>query len=324
VKFEITSPDPLNVLSSTKPVVESLEYVEIHEENLDNICGILLDRLKKGTVLEEMNFGDMGNLKDNVQLIFLEDVVNFCFWAEKGKAKWEVESPKGNKTDGWYALTNCFARALAQGKPILKADYLENITLEEAKSLFESSNGTDIPLLKERVINLREAGKVLRKKYAGEFVNVLEKADYDSIKLTKLLVKNFPSFRDIAKWEKKEIYFLKRAQICGQDLSYIKGLRIKNVDVLSSFADYKVPQMLRKFGIISYKPEFASEIDNYILVQRSSRKEIEIRSSAIWCIELIKQKLKKYTRADIDNALWLISQDKSNVKPYHRTYSIYY
>ena len=41
-------------------------------------------------------------------------------------------------------------------------------------------------------------------------------------------------------------------------------------------------------------------------------------------IEFLKQKLKKFTSGDIDNALWLISQNKSGVKPYHRTYSIYY
>lgn len=324
MKFEITLPDPLNVLSSTKPVVESLKYVEIHEENLDNVCGILSARLKKGTILEEMNFGNTGNVEDNVQLIFLEDVVNFCFWAEKGKAKWEVEWPKGVKADGWFALTKCFERALAQKVPILKAEFLENLTFDEASSVFLGIPGAEIPLFQKRVENLREAGRVLGEKYEGKFVNVLKKAEYDAIEIVRCLLKDFPSFRDIARWNDKEIYFLKRAQICAQDLSYLKELKIKNINILSSFADYKIPQILRRFGVISYNSYLADKIDNYILISSGSSEEIEIRSATIWCIEIIRQKLGRYAPAEIDNALWLLSQDKSNVKPYHRTYSIYY
>ncbi|MDP2585582.1 MAG: queuosine salvage family protein [Candidatus Levybacteria bacterium] len=325
MNFKITSDDPFRVLASTLPIVESLKYVKIHKENLDRIAEIISDKLKSGIAAEEMHFEDAGNLRDNIQLIFLEDVVNFCFWAEKGKPKWEVEWPKGSKTvDGWFALTECFVRTLVQNKPILKTTYLENISLKDVRSIFMGSNGAEVPLLEERMKNLQEAGKVLKVKYDGEFINVLEKAEYDAIKLVQLILTDFPSFRDIAKLDGKEIYFLKRAQICALDLSYIKNLKIKNISALSAFADYKIPQILRKFGIISYKQELANKIDSYAIIPSGSMEEIEIRAATIWCIELIKQKLGKYTSADIDNALWLLSQDKSGVKPYHRTYSIYY
>lgn len=322
--LKLTSEDPLKVLSSTKPIVESPKYVEIHEENLDKIAGIILSKLQLGKAVEEMQFGNTGNLKDNIQLIFLEDVVNFCFWAEKEKSKWEVEWPRGDKADGWYGLTKCFARAMVQNKPILKAEFLENISLDDARTIFASSNSTEIPLLQERMRNLQEAGKVLREKYNGEFINVLEKADYDAIKIVQFILEDFPSFRDIYKWDNKEIYFLKRAQICAQDLSSLKDLKIKNINALSAFADYKLPQILRRFEVISYSNDLASKIDNYVLIPANSREEIEIRAATIWCVELIKQELGKYSSADIDNALWLLSQDNSNVNPYHRTYSIYY
>jgi len=175
MKFEITSEDPFKVLSSTRPIVESLKYIEIHEENLDKVCKILSDRLKKGKILEEMNFGNTGNLKDNIQLIFLEDTVNFCFWAEKEKPKWTVEWPKGSKpADGWFALTKCFVRALAQNKPILKAEFLENISLDETRSVFLSANGKEIPLRIEahRVDDILHA---LRLADEFKFTLILEK-----------------------------------------------------------------------------------------------------------------------------------------------------
>jgi len=325
MEYKITSQDPFGVLASTKAVVGSLKFVKIHEENLDQLAKIISKKLEGGKVLEEMNFGNAGSLRDNVQLIFLEDTVNFCFWAEKDKPKWKVEWPDNSRpVDGWYALTKCFDRALIRKVPILKAEYLENLTLGETKSLFSGNENTEIPLLEKRMENLKEAGKILREKYDGEFINVLKKAEYDAIKIARLIIEDFPSFRDISKLNGKEIYFLKRAQICVQDLSYLKELKIKNVNTLTAFADYKIPQMLRRFGVISYSRDLAKKIDDYVFLPAGSREEIGIRSATIWCIELIKQKLEKYSAAEIDNALWLISQNKFDVKPYHRTYSIYY
>jgi hypothetical protein len=324
MEFRITSQDPFGVLSSTRPIVESLEYIKIHEENLDKITSYLLKILEKGIGAEDMDFGKTGNLKDDIQLVFLEDAVNFCFWAEKGKEKWTVEWPKGKLLDGWFALTACFQRAIAQKIPILKAQYLENLSLDDVGKIFSSANATEIPLLEKRMENLKEAGRVLKEKYGGESINLLEQANFDAIKIVQLLIQDSPSFRDIINLNNQNIFFLKRAQICVLDMSYLKGIKIINIDALTGFADYKVPQMLRKFGIISYAFDLKSRIDNLIPISMGSREEIEIRSATIWCVELIRQRLTKFSSGDIDNALWLISQSKTDIKPYHRTYTIFY
>lgn len=329
MQFRIIDQDPLQVLSSTKPIVENLKYITIPEDKLDTISKIISAQLGKGLDTADMHFGGTGNLENDVQLIFIEDVVNFCFWAEKDKPKWQIEWPKETiTTGGWYSLTKCFQRAIAEKVPVLETKYLINLTFKQVKSLFRGIQKTEIPLLEKRLANLQEAGKVLEEKYGGKFINVLENAGFDAIETVKLVYKDFPSFRDIAIWNKKKIYFLKRAQICAQDFSYLDAkhpkIQIKNVDMLTAFADYKIPQMLRKYNVISYCAELAEKIDNYVLIPEGKREEIEIRAVTIWCIELIRQKLKKYTAADIDNALWLISQDQANVKPYHRTYTIYY
>jgi hypothetical protein len=320
--------DPLNVLSSTKPYMENPHFVRINEKKIKEISLDIKKRLEKGLDMADTHFGPTKNLAEGLQLIFLEDTVNFCFWAEKNKPKWEVEWPKGNKViGGWFGLTTCFQRAIIKKTPILDSDYLIELDIENVKELFESDNGTKIPLIEKRLENLKEAGDVLKKKFSGQFLNVLEEAKFDAISLVRIVLENFPSFRDIENVEGKTVYFLKRAQILAQDVSYLKekfDLKIKNVDLLTGFADYKIPQMLRKYGVISYTHELADRVDNFELINRGSREEIEIRSATIWCIELIRQILKKYNAGDIDNALWLISQDQTNVKPYHRTYTIYY
>jgi hypothetical protein len=275
-----------------------------------------------------MDFGSIENIGDYAQLIFLEDVVNFCFWVEKNKRKWEVQWLDKKATRGWYSLTRCFQRAIAEKKPILDADYLVSLDLNHVRNIFRGTNETDIPLVAKRLENLKEAGNVLRKKYKGKFINLLEDARFDAISIVNLLVHDFPSFRDIFDLDRETIYFLKRAQICVQDLSYLqqknKKFQIKNIDVLTAFADYKIPQILRRYGVVSYSKELADKVDNYVLIPSGSREEIEIRSATIWCIELIKQKIGKYPSADIDNALWLISQNQSDIQPHHRTYSIFY
>lgn len=324
MELRITGQDPFKVLSSTKTIVESLQFITINENKFEEIGNLISLRLTDGIPAAEMHFGTNGATDDDVQLIFLEDVVNFCFWAERGKKKWEV----GKGLGGWYSLTKCFQRAAADKIPILEPEFLISLNLERTRSIFKGTNEVDIPLLEKRLENLQEAGKVLKEKYNGKFINALEDAGFDTIKIVNLLIKDFPSFRDIANFEGRDIYFLKRAQICSQDFSYFeqknKKFHIKNIDVLSAFADYKIPQILRKYGIISYSKNLADRIDNYVLIPSGSREEIEIRSATIWVVELIKQKLEKYTSADIDNALWLISQNQKNIKPYHRTYTIYY
>lgn len=332
MKLKIITKDPLNILSSTKPIIEHARHVFLHESPIANIAEQVKQRIAQGLGEATDHLGTIGNgnFEEDLQLIFIQDVVNFCFWEEKGQKKWQVEYPKGHiVTGGWYGLVASFKRARDERIPILDANYLSKITIPNVKQLFQSCNNTNIPMLQQRVSVLREAGKILSSKYYGKFINVLEESEYDAISLTKILFTKFPSFRDIETIDDKEVFFLKRAQICANDVGYVlmqhKRTQMKNFDQLTAFADYKVPQMLRHFGIISYSNELAQKVDNFILIPYKSREEIEIRTATIWGIELIRQYINIYSAPDIDNALWLISQTMQHkTRPYHRTRTIYY
>jgi len=328
--LKIITEDPFKILSSTKRVLERAQFVEIDSKRVKELAKPIKGKLEKGLGEEEYGLGATGNFEKDTQLILVEDSVNFCFWAEKGKDKWQVEWPKGNiVAGGWYGLLACFKRAKAENIHILDAKYLSEITIDDVKRFFRSSSNSEIPLINKRRENLVETGKVLLKKYDGEFVNAIEELGFDAVNIIKLVVENFPSFRDIAKYEGEDVFFLKRAQILANDISYLskngKKVNIKNLDKLSAFADYKIPQMLRNAGILVYSDELAEKVDNYVLIPKDSREEVEIRAATIWGIELIRQEIPKFKASEIDNALWLLSQDQTKVsKPYHRTYTIYY
>ena len=329
MELKIVTKDPLNILSSTKLIVEKLKFIEFDFSRIDELADRIKNKIDGGFEDINTHFGANEDYEQNIKLIFMEDVANFCFWAEKDKDKWKVEWNNKKVNGGWYGLKTCFERALANNISILDANYLSSVTEEDVKELFKSSNGIEIPLIEKRVNNLKEAGRILIDKYQGNFMNVVSKSDGNAIKLTKLIYENFPSFRDISNFEGQEVYFLKRAQICVNDINYAYQKKynksLDDIEELTAFADHKLPQMLRMFGVFDYSDDLAKKVDNYILIPFGNREEIEIRAATIWGVELIRQKLRVYNAAQIDNALWLMSQILSDkVKPYHRTCTIYY
>ena len=55
---------------------------------------------------------------------------------------------------------------------------------------------------------------------------------------------------------------------------------------------------------------------------------MEIRAATIWACELLRRAMQEYghfiTAADIDLRLWQMGQQSAEMRPYHRTRTIYY
>lgn len=330
MNLTIKSPDPFNILVSTKKILEFSKFVTLSEKNIKDICPAIEQSLKQSYDALSEGFNILGSFEDNLQLTFIEDTINFCFWSNLNTPRWQVEYPDGEITEGgWFGLQKCFERALSEEMPILDARYLAKISVADTANIFRSANEHAIPLLEERCACLREAGLVLLDKYNGKFTNILESSGYDAVRLVRLIVKDFPSFEDVAEFENMRVPFLKRAQIVANDIAYVlsknKRFRLKNLNQLTAFADYKIPQILRHFGIITYARELTEKVDSGTQLPQGSREEVEIRSATIWGVELLCQELKgTYSAATIDNALWFLSQNQEGMTPYHRTRTIYY
>src|SRR5262249_3112088 len=163
--------------------------------------------------------------------------------------------------------TASLLRALDDGRPLWDAAYLSNLTLPELRDIFRPAPGASaIPLLEERLTHAREVGRVLLAKYDGQFAHAVEAAGGSAVSLGRQIVADFPSFDDLASYRGAKVKFYKRAQICVADLHGTFGGqgwgRFNDLEQLTVYADYKLPQVLRRAGILRYTPELTTRIAN--------------------------------------------------------------
>src|SRR3989344_4466368 len=317
------------ILATTKKVVESAKYVSINKKAVKKFCdSFSLDNLATAEL------GDVAKLdiSQQIGLVCVFNCVNFCFWATKGQEKWATKIDNEVEViDGATGIFRALEEALKNGVPLLDAHFLQNINREKFNEILNGN--IEIPLLDERVKCLNEAGKVLLKIFDGSFVKVFEASNGDAVELTNLFIKFFSSFNDCATFGGEKVEFHKRAQLNTDMINYRLVKRrekeLSNLDKLTAFADYKVPQMLRKFGVLEYISELANKIDGYEEIEAGSREEIEIRAATIWAIEEMKEVLRprfpQITARQLDDHLWSLGQTKSpDDTPSHRTNTIFY
>lgn len=316
-----------DILQTTKGVVENAKSVLINKKAVEKFCDSFS--------LNDVVTAELGNtakfdISQQISLVCVFNCVNFCFWAAKGQEKWAIKIDD-KVIDGATGIFRALEEALKNGVPLLDAHFLQNLDREKFNGILNGN--IEIPLLDERVKCLNEAGGVLLQNFDGNFMKVFKSANGDAVELTNLFIKFFSSFNDYTTFEGEKVEFHKRAQLNTDMINYRLTKRgekeLSNLDKLTAFADYKVPQMLRKFGILEYTPELATKIDSCEEIEAGSREEIEIRAATIWAIEQMKEVLAprfpQITARQVDDHLWSLGQAKSpEDKPYHRTRTIFY
>ena len=318
----------IDILTSTKSLLNDLQFVTIHRDGVKELA----DTVKESDLhTSELSLAKYKWDMDKLQHIsFVFDSINYCFWSEKGKEKWSVERD-GEKLDGSIALFRCLEHEARSNPKFFDSKYLEELDSAELSRILEGN--VEIPLLNERLRCVKEIGNVLNKNFEGDFNKLLTKTDNNAVTLLNIIIDNFPLFRDTQKLENNELGFYKRAQLQVKVVNDINvsfgGKQLDNLDKLTAFADYKIPQLLRALGIITYTQDLSQRIDEQVLLPKNSREEIEIRVATIWGVEYLKEELKhKYnsvTSSHIDSMLWNLSQKPEiKTKPYHRTYTTAY
>ena len=178
-------------------------------------------------------------------------------------------------------------------------------------------------------------------KFQGRFSNILSKGNYDTTQVMKIIIKEFPSYKDQEEYNGKTIFFNKRCQLLLSDIhdiipskfkSNIKYKNLVNQNKLTAFADYKVPMSLRALGILKYSPELSRKIDRMEEISQGSSEEIEIRANAIAAVHMMQSTINstfagkdKIMDKDINDMLWVMGQrSEMKLKPYHRTMTTSY
>ena len=317
------------VLETSRIVANKSGLVSIDERAVEDLCKTWVEKGVGAPPWDSFHHFK-GAPEDTIAYFLVLDALNFCFWPPPGKPRWEIEY-ESRRFSGYYALSVSIKRAIGSGIPITKTDFLANITLEDLKRVLRGQG--ELQLLKERVEILRELGQVLLDEYHGEASRFLEAAENSAMALVYLASEKLPSFRDVAMHGRDEVFFYKRAQILASDLyGAFNGAdwgHFIDVDKLTAFADYKLPQVLRHLGVLCYEPDLTQKVDHGTLLESGSIEEVEIRANTIWAVDLIRQELESMGRTfrafEIDGILWNVGQYEAfKAKPYHRTMSIFY
>lgn len=307
-------------------VINSADYVKINDAALEKSCREIdvgkINGLIGSSMLVFREYKDWQNLN----MCFLFNALNFCYWPEP---RWRVHNSK--LTNGAEAMFTSLNRAIEESRPIFDANYLQEIEIQAVQDIFRGEG--KIPLFEERVNIIREVGRVLKNYYDGQVSNLLESCNFDAMGLVGKIITQFPSFDDRAKYKGRDIYFYKRAQLAAADISWTFNGKsfgnICNLDKLTAFADYKIPQILRHLGILEYHTDLAAKVDNKLELSAGSQEEIEIRSGQIVAIEKMRNTLNKLGQninsVDLDYWLWIKGQENTkDIKPYHRTITTKY
>lgn len=318
--------DPLQILETTGHVVKHAQFVEINPVRLQTVAQVLsLRPIPVPTWNRQHHFFD--GTERTVTYIFLLDALNFSFW---GDPKWQVSHVRG-EVDGYWALAASLKRAAERDPNFLDADFLATISPEYLGRVLRGN--VEIPLFVERWRNVQELGRVLRDRFAGSAARVVEQANGDATQLARIVAENFSSFNDTTIYHDHAVNFFKRAQILAGDLyGSFDGEQwgaFKNLQDLTAFPDYKLPQILRAWGILHYAPALARRVNAKQPLAKDSAEEIEIRASMVWAVELLRYALarrgRKLTSVQMDWFLWEGSQQQiKGMKPYHRVRTIYY
>lgn len=253
------------------------------------------------------------------QYIYVMDSLNFCFWPTEGLE--------------YDTLAMSLKVVLESDNNAFSSENLINIDEDKLQSWFPTYK---VPLLSERVARLRELGEALVT-FDGLAANMVAKADRSAVRLVQLILQLFPGFRDTSIYKGQLVHFYKRAQILVGDIWAAYGrptggdslYSFIDMDQLTMFADYRVPQILRKFDILKYSDDLMDRIDRKEEIASGSEEEIEIRACTVIAVERLQLACKKLGASilvlELDWLLWQQGEQiKDTIPPHHRTLTIYY
>ncbi|KAF9173214.1 hypothetical protein BGX21_004457 [Mortierella sp. AD011] len=264
-----------------------------------------------------------------VDWIFLVDLLNFSFWSEIDIDDTGVPHPDRYRVTfhdvgytGYWSMVAAINRALEEGIPITTPEFFaseECLPDKEIERIFRSDTKEQIPLLQERIRIIREAGRVLVEKFGGSFTNCISQADKSALKLVEIVTTNISSFRDEAEFCGRKVQISKRAQIlvadlwaCFQNQSYGE---FNDIDEITMFADYRVPQALYHFRCLQYSPELLEILDRGEMLPYGSPLEVEIRGNSIWAVELIRRRILELIQKELEERQLHATEEDLNSAP---------
>lgn len=339
-------PEENPVRLTTWKVAQNSRDVKINQEKIERLAAQWAGQNPEIPAWPRKMHLETDDSRKMLDYLIILDSLNFCFWPRaKSGEKWKITY--GDKAyDGYFALSLALKKFFEENSQKANLGYFANMPFSEFSAMFGA--GRNLQFLKKRWEITRKVSGFLAENYQTSELFICSAGNKPSALVPKIANELY-SFNDIAYGEetkeyhwkhpgisavsrKETIFFWKRAQIlaidiwasvCDDKIGYFEDL-----DYVTAFADYKLPQILRHWNILEYSPELENKIRNQIIIPAGSREEIEVRSATIWAVEFLcaamVQRGKKMHAFEIDWLLWNKSQSEKMVLPHHRTETIFY
>ena len=276
------------------------------------------------------------------------DSINFCFWPSNHKYEYEDLARALTRAAEADHATQAADLTTMSPEYSLSAQSLAKMTESNMVGLLGGDHRphpkvpSDMP---HRCALWNEVGRGLLQQFDGSAWQLIECANGSAVRLVQLLWDYFPGFRDCVVVPRDEdsdeiVYFLKRAQICVGDWQAALQLDLPDAESqLTTFADYRLPQLLRHWGALEYvHTDLARWVDNEIPLEANSAAETSIRAATVVAVEELVKLLtmenttktdmaKKWTSVQVDWYLWQVGEKLSasnQLAPHHRVRTIYY
>ena len=290
--------DPLGVRSACRRVLE--EALEVRLGPLEPAVEALRERPVPAWDARRHYAGER-----IVEYVLVLDTLNFSFWGS-GRGYWQ--------------LAEALRDAFAAGDPLWEPERLLGLDEAALTALIG-----ELPLMERRVAALQELAELARREANGELAGLVPPS---APELAGFLSRNLESFRDVSVYGEVEVPFLKRAQIAAADLWGAGAIGFPDVDQLTCFADYKLPQALRHLGALEYSEHLAGKVDDWVELEAGEPEEVEIRAATVVAVEELRDRLegagRKLLAVEVDWLLWDYSQGLFPVRPHHRTRTVFY
>jgi len=329
-------PKPIGspVLDSLRPVIEKSRDVRTHVDKIVEVAGwMAYEELPTPDYHLPLGVGE-NNPDQALDFIMVSDSIDTAFTDFSTHVKFQVDYAGKNWSDS-EALFACMKRAMDQGTPILDGHYLAKVTRAEMARIF--AGNIEMPMLDEKTEVWRQVGAVLVEKFGGYFHNFIRSCPpklYDTGNgIIERLVKEFPRFNDVSRYDGHEIKFYKLPQLgiwfVYSSLHPLGKFKLDDIGAMTAFADYIVPVALRLMGMTSYSPALEHAINTYQMILRDSTQEIEIRAHCLYATALLREEINKIRAPEmqviipqIDARLW--THYHTTFWPHHLTKTIMY
>lgn len=251
-----------------------------------------------------------------------------CLWPPEGERRWTTDH-QGSELSDAPALFACFTRGLRPADHGSDMEPILGWTDDNARQFFEGRGV--LQLIPERRRVLQHVVEVLRDRWEGHFINLVEEAGFSAPAIVRLLGASFPSYRDEWPSDAGVLPFNKLAQLCAAIMAAGSEVPFTDLDTFPVYPDYMLPMVLRHFGVLVYEPALAEVVDRRRLIEAGSTWEMAIRWATVYAGERLTEALHRVGNPVVgpalDYFLWhraVLGPEAGTMGEHHRTVTLAY